>query len=511
MTLCGVYFFPKSPSMGETMLQPEQTLHSWGIGISKSEIDVLQTHLGDKHSIDLFAVDSLPDAEDIKLANPFLIWISTEFSKRLPNMDKKRKELLDAIPKVLLLGDSYTLADFEIACDNGITDILRGDITKERIADITRRALEAQAIHHDVQCMTREIALERELLERKNELLSFLVSFITNTTEILDIEYILQTAFTGLGKLLPVKSMHAALWEHDEHSLNLSLFICAPEKSPNHGLWRSTLLEHAKAMTGKDLSVQECSRLHLADQPKKWENCSPKDDIILNLPIVNGHELIGVLMLTTSMERHLGRDQAVALDSAMRHFALSIKNAQRFRLMQSYADYDALTNVHSRRHFESKFEQEMQRFNRYGQSLSLIMLDIDHFKKINDSRGHHAGDIVLREVASLIAESIRATDYCARYGGEEFAILLPHTSGRNAFTWAERLRNRISNHTFMKEGDPLQLTVSMGLASLTPGTVKKKQALLCEADAALYHAKQSGRNRTYSGNVPLQQDNVMTG
>lgn len=491
------------------MLQIKNVLKSWGIGITDDQAETLKTYMGDEHHIERFDSQTPPGADRLEAASPFLIWMSPDSCKKLSAMDQESKRLFDAVPKVLLLGEDYTLSDFELACDNGITDIVRGKLTRERIADIMRRALEAQSIHHDVQCMTREIALERELLERKNELLSFLVNFLTNTTESLDLEYILQTAFTGLKKLLPVKSMHAALWEHDERNSDLSLYVCSPEDCAAHGAWRNTLLLQAKTVTGKDFAIQECTRLHLPDQKDHWGTCSPEDGIILTLPIVNGHEQLGILMLVTSIERHLGRDQAVALDSAMRHFALSIKNARRFRLIQTYADYDSLTKVHSRRHFEGRLEEEMQRFSRYGQSLSLIMLDIDHFKNINDSRGHHIGDIVLREVASIIVESIRATDYCARYGGEEFVILLPHTSGQNAMIWAERMRKRICNHTFMAEGDPLRLSVSMGVASLLPGKSKNKQALLCEADSALYHAKQNGRNRTCDVACTLEKGAAM--
>ena len=165
--------------------------------------------------------------------------------------------------------------------------------------------------------------------------------------------------------------------------------------------------------------------------------------------------------------------------------------------MQLHADYDALTKVHSRRHFESRMEEALQHVTRYGEPLSILMMDIDHFKRINDTRGHHVGDIVLREVASLVIGAIRTTDYCARYGGEEFVILLPHTTSKKAMNLAERIRKTIAAHTFIVDGgDPLELTVSLGLASIEPGSLKSKQALLNEADAALYVAKASGRNCT---------------
>lgn len=496
---------------GKLVLQTKTKLSSWGIGLNKEQAETLAGYLGSGHQLVLYDGEKQLSPGELEASCPFIIWLTTDFCKKLRLMNPESKRFFDAIPKVLLLQDGYTLEDFEIACDCGITDIIRGELTKERVAELMRRALEAQSIHHDVQRMTREIALERELLERKNELLGFLVNFLTNTTESLDLEYILQTAFTGLGRLLPVQSMHAALWEQDERNSNLSLYLCAPENSQAHRLWHSTLLEQAKHMAGKDFSIQESTRLHLPDQSEEWMDSTPEKGIILNLPIVNGPEQLGMLVLVTSSDRPLGRDQAVALDSAMRHFALSIKNARRFRLMQTYADYDSLTKVHSRRHFENRLEEEMQRFTRYGQSLSLVMLDIDHFKHINDTWGHHIGDIILREVATIIAESIRTTDYCARYGGEEFVILMPHTSGKNAVTSADRLRTIICNHSFVTDGTPIHLTVSLGVASLSPGKPKNKQALLCEADAALYYAKQNGRNRTCDSSFAQAEDQALAG
>lgn len=409
-----------------------------------------------------------------------------------------RQDMISA-PKVVLLNEEYSLADFEAACDNGVTEILRPPLARERIADTMRRALEAAAVHHDMECMAREILLERELLERKNEILGFLVNFLTQSTESLELSTMLQNAYQGLARLLPLRSLHAVLWEQNsgDGPPALSLYSCAPENSPASAAWREALLEQARRVLGPDFAVTEIQRLHLNEQSEDWAHSLPEDGALLALPLICDTEQLGVLMLLTAMERHLGKDQAMALDSAMRHFSLILKNARRFKVMQRHADYDALTNVHSRRHFETRLEEEMQRFTRYGDPLSMIMLDIDHFKSVNDTRGHHVGDIVLREVGRLVAENIRSMDYCARYGGEEFAILLPHTGHKKALQLAERMRKKIAAHSFQVEGgEPMRITASLGVSGLIKGTDKSKLDLVCEADAALYEAKSSGRNRT---------------
>jgi diguanylate cyclase (GGDEF)-like protein len=124
------------------------------------------------------------------------------------------------------------------------------------------------------------------------------------------------------------------------------------------------------------------------------------------------------------------------------------------------------------------------------------MLDIDHFKRVNDTRGHTVGDAILRETASLIMQTIRASDYCARYGGEEFLLLLPHTDSRKAYHLAERLRVKLAAHTFIVDGTPLNVTVSLGVSTVSITHPKTGEALVSEADAALYEAKSRGRNQT---------------
>ena len=484
--------------MGEDVLQKKTLMSSYGIGLSAKQAAMLRDCLGDDHHLVLHTMEDMTSTRNAGNDNPCVLWISSRLSREFCKLPPHELHRFEQMPKAILLEEDYSLADFESACDLGVTEIVRPPYTRERVSEIMRRALEVQSVHHDLNCMTREILLERELLERKNELLSFLVNFLTNTTESLDLDYILQTAYSGLGKLLPLRSMHVALWEQEgRNPHSVSLYVCASERSKAHGLWHDTLLNQARHAIGADFSIAEIQRLHLHDQPKEWANITPEEGTIIHLPIINGHEQLGILLLLTSMERHLGRDQALALDSAMRHFALSIKNARRFQRMQLHADYDALTKVHSRRHFESRMEEALQHVTRYGEPLSILMMDIDHFKRINDTRGHHVGDIVLREVASLVIGAIRTTDYCARYGGEEFVILLPHTTSKKAMNLAERIRKTIAAHTFIVDGgDPLELTVSLGLASIEPGSLKSKQALLNEADAALYVAKASGRNCT---------------
>ncbi len=172
---------------------------------------------------------------------------------------------------------------------------------------------------------------------------------------------------------------------------------------------------------------------------------------------------------------------------------------QRERLRQ-LAHTDALTGMSNRRHIMDLGLGEFSRARRYGNPLSVLMLDIDKFKSINDGWGHPTGDRVLQELAHVMGSLVRAQDLCGRLGGEEFALILPETDLAGAVTMAERLRQKIeaTEDALAEDGSVVRFTVSMGVASLTD-TDHAFEAMLQRADKALYQAKEGGRNRVCRG------------
>ncbi|MBU0665566.1 MAG: bacteriohemerythrin [Proteobacteria bacterium] len=170
--------------------------------------------------------------------------------------------------------------------------------------------------------------------------------------------------------------------------------------------------------------------------------------------------------------------------------------------LQRQAQFDYLTGLANRRYFIERGEEEIVRTSRYGRPMSLLMLDIDRFKEINDTHGHHAGDITLQMFAAHCQETLREIDIIGRVGGEEFAVILPETDGEVAYEVAERLCQSIANQTMTTEtGAFIGLTVSIGLTTLVVGGEAYLDTLLRQADEALYKAKALGRNRvcTFSG------------
>lgn len=175
---------------------------------------------------------------------------------------------------------------------------------------------------------------------------------------------------------------------------------------------------------------------------------------------------------------------------------------QRLSELREMAVRDGLTRCYNNKYFKARIEQELIRTRRYGNELTLGMLDIDHFKQVNDSFGHPAGDAVLAHLASLLTASVRSTDVVARFGGEEFGFLLIESATSEAAIITDRLRERIEKHQFvvpsLSGGDlTIACTVSIGLASVHHGDTP--QTLLARADAALFEAKQNGRNQVRIG------------
>lgn len=192
-----------------------------------------------------------------------------------------------------------------------------------------------------------------------------------------------------------------------------------------------------------------------------------------------------------------------AFESLVGSLIYPLRNASLYREAQRAALTDSLTGAANKRAFDYQIQRDISLARRYQQPLSLLLLDIDHFKQINDTHGHAAGDAVLRSVVEVIKRCCRDSDTVFRYGGEEFAVALPKANMTDGLIIAERIRNAVEDSGFQYQGTPIAVTLSIGCA--THQDAESSNTLLERADQALYRAKRSGRNRTC-----VDGDSVMT-
>jgi diguanylate cyclase (GGDEF)-like protein len=182
------------------------------------------------------------------------------------------------------------------------------------------------------------------------------------------------------------------------------------------------------------------------------------------------------------------RDGQVEISQA--HEALMEKN----RELHLLSITDGLTGLFNRKHLMDLFDMEMARTRRYRIPFSVLIADIDHFKRINDTYGHLAGDSVLRRLADTLRQTVRECDHIGRYGGEEFLIIVPNSDATGAVEMAQRIRDQISRVRFYNDGEEITMTISVGVAHCAEGE-ESAEAVLSRADTALYQAKNNGRNQ----------------
>ena len=210
----------------------------------------------------------------------------------------------------------------------------------------------------------------------------------------------------------------------------------------------------------------------------------------LVVPVQRSGQLMGAMELYLNAWRELTEDQADLLNGVASQAAIAIRHAQLFQAQEENALTDELTKLPNRRALAQRFLQEMQRARRHHKAIAFMMIDLDHFKQVNDTYGHLNGDAVLAELASILEHGARESDVCARYGGEEFGLILHETTEAGARTLAERIRVKVAAATFP---GGLKLTISIGVAATDEPALFT--TLMERADQALYAAKQGGRNQ----------------
>jgi diguanylate cyclase (GGDEF)-like protein len=347
------------------------------------------------------------------------------------------------------------------------------------------------------------------LMQRQSELdmaTSRISSAISST---LELESILQTAVEEVGRALNARRAALVLWQE---GTSLPECICiyeraeeklgdAPNDHPHkkHGPAVNSVTTHVEP----PLLMMNTAMPH---SPGRVTNLfAPQDNFAsaglggaadvpgaLEIPLTYRNSIIGVLVVEDDTPKRDWEDEEMLMVRTVSdQLAVAISHARLFRQVQTQAMTDALTGLYNHRYFQEQLDREIKKADRNNESLSLILLDLDHLKRINDTHGHRAGDTALGHVAAILRSTVRDIDICARYGGEEFVIILPQCEGEAAFQVAERVREAIALKPSPSVG---AMTASIGLATY-PAPARTKEELIEMADRAMYLAKGAGRNR----------------
>jgi len=344
------------------------------------------------------------------------------------------------------------------------------DITDRRRAEAALRLSLEEIQRHDAQMMT---------LNRLNE---WLMSCEKRSEAYAVVERGARQLFAGYNGGLAIRD------DHQPTQLN-----CVATWGENHGLPSQFLFDDCWAVRRgechaviDDSSVTQCH--HFTHSPPRSYFCASLS--------VRG-ETLGLLHLNTmeTLTTAQCRELQTLLMTVSEAIKLSLANIQLQERLREQAMRDRLTGLFNRRYLDETLPRELNRCQRRGESLAVAMLDVDHFKRFNDSYGHDAGDAVLQAIGQLLRDTVRASDLACRYGGEELTLVLPNTDLKNAQKCLEKLRSAIMQLRVLHQGGELPaITVSIGVA-VTNELGVSATALLKQADAALYRAKEGGRNR----------------
>jgi len=358
------------------------------------------------------------------------------------------------------------------------------DCQSDRVDSFDSETIDLLTLFSTQASMALQNAKLYSLEQRRAMQLEAINAIAKQTTAVLDLEDLLEKVCSLVLESFPVDHVSVLLKEEEAlvmraHHGRLTPCVGEHEQLPaNAGLWSEAF------HTGKTLAQKVGSE---GDARETFKESRSR----MCIPLISFGQTMGVLVLDSKEEEAFNPADAGPLESVADICATAIQNAHYVERVRHLANIDGLTGIFNRRYFEKQIADELERSRRYDTELTVMMVDIDHFKRLNDEFGHLLGDEVLRQASSIFSQQLRKNDVVCRYGGEEFAILLPQTNFQQAQTVAEKLRKVVEGWQF--PGVPRPVTISAGIASC-PAHGNTRDDVVKAADAALYVAKQSGRN-----------------
>ncbi len=405
---------------------------------------------------------------------------------------------------VILIGRNAKATSVAQFLRRGAFDYLNWPCSLPRVIDslasgLTNRKafLEVQHLSGDLATANQSLARERDTLRQFNRRLAGLNQLTQALARSLDPEAVVHALFAEVPTLIGatliglVRTNPEQVWtwskdrdQEREQDLRTQL------------LGRLGKAVHRVTSGTTTLRLVGSRPAHLARHDESL-SVPAQDGVpaMHDIPLAIGPHAIGVLHVQRDRPQSFTEDEQQLLATIGTSLSLTLRNADAHQDLQDMALRDPLTGILNRRALGEPLTRELKSGLRYSAPACLMILDLDYFKTVNDRLGHMAGDLVLRELAALMTDTVRDVDIVGRYGGEEFAIILPHTSIRQAHTLAERLRTQIESHAFAVEDGIVRLTTSIGIADVCNPAIASVEDWVNAADSALYEAKAQGRNR----------------
>jgi diguanylate cyclase (GGDEF)-like protein len=292
-----------------------------------------------------------------------------------------------------------------------------------------------------------------------------------------------------VAKVLKAEKGSLMLIDDAEKTLTIGVAIGLSDE-----ITRDTRLEVGDSVAGWVVKNRKFLFVKNVEEDEEFLNIKKqnvKAGTLMCAPLISKDKIMGALNVSKSTPGSFSDNDFELFVNLANQVAIAIDNARLYR----YAVTDEMTKLYNHRYFQQRLDEELLRADRYEDHISLLILDVDHFKHFNDTYGHPEGDRVLKTVARLIEKSIREIDIAARYGGEEFVVICPEKSGTGALVPAERIRKAIEGFDFRINGVHVPITVSVG-AACYPDNATTKAELIKKSDTALYYSKENGRNRS---------------
>ncbi len=371
-----------------------------------------------------------------------------------------------------------------------IHDLERNKLDTQRLLTVAQEELKFKKVLEEKAQIIA--STNRKLEESLNEL-SVLYNISQGLTGSIDPEELCNLLGDGILKNIPMEDFAIMLMNEESKQLEVKSALGFKQEDSI----RELIFDLNEGVCGK---VAKTKRLvYIANtsiEPKylHYKGAKPENGSFLSIPLVAKNLLLGVMNFSRSGIDAFSNQEIRLLQAIGSQVAMALENARLYAKTKELSLTDELTKVYNRRHFQKMIEMEYKRTKRFHRALSLMMIDVDYFKKFNDTYGHLEGDKILVELADRLSDNLREVDTVARYGGEEFSVLLPNTNLEEAEKVANKLREVVrSMPVNQRNGMGLQVTVSIGVAALDANS-DSTEDLINHADIALYQAKASGRD-----------------